>query len=130
MSSGLAVASVALAPPARAAHRVSLHRYPKRTERAGRLVRRDTVRFTGRRVEIAVVALQRDKPDTSSSVHRRVDPTLIVPAGATLRFLLANADGGMAHGLEVTLRPSPYPRQPALPLSPSHPARAARRAWI
>jgi len=111
-------AVLVFAATASAGTRVSLDHYVKRSAHAGTVVRKNTVRFTGERVEIPVIAVQPGKPDTSYEVHGQVDPTLIVPAGAKLRFLLANADRGMAHGLDVTLRLPPYSRKPALPLSP------------
>lgn len=84
--------------------------YVLRSEAAGTPVHRGVLRFTGRRIVIPVVAVEPGKPDTTFEVHGEVDPTLVVPVGARLRFELANADAGMPHGLDVTARIPPYPQ--------------------
>lgn len=63
-----------------------------------------------------MIAVEPGKPDTTFEVHGKVNPTLIVPAGAKLRFELANADGEMPHGLDVTVSVPPYGQRPHLPM--------------
>ena len=80
----------------------------------GTLTANGAVRFSGARIEIPVIAVEPGKPDTTFEVHGKVNPTIIVPAGAKLRFVLANADEEMPHGLDVTLSAPTYSLLPHL----------------
>ena len=88
--------------------------YLHRSAQAGTL-RGNEVIFSGRRITIPVVAVAPGAPDTTFEVHGQVNPTLVVPAGAKIRFELANMDGGMPHGLDVTVESPPYATNPRLP---------------
>lgn len=115
---GLSMAAVLVAGPfaqaASAPQTVSSSRYLKRSAHAGTLRNRHVV-FSGRRITVPVVAVAPGAPDTTFEVHGRVNPTLVIPAGAKVRFDLANADKGMVHGLDVTRKTPPYAANPGLP---------------
>ena len=86
---------------------VPRHDYLQRSADAGAL-RGNKVVFSGTHITIAVVAVAPGAPDATFEIHGRVNPTLVVPAGAKIRFELANADRGMPHGLDVTRKGPPY----------------------
>lgn len=111
-----AAAALVASIPAFAAPGVSVSQYVSASKDAGTLTPNGSVRFSGTRIEIPVIAVEPGKPDTTFEVHGKVNPTLIVPAGAKLRFVLANADTGMPHGLDVTLSAPPYGVLPHLPM--------------
>lgn len=111
------------------------HHYVLRSEAAGTPTQGGALLFTGKRIVIPVVAVEPGKPDTTFEVHSEVDPTLIVWAGAQLRFMLGNADAGMPHGLDVTAHAPPYPQTLDLSLMkrtprdvPMHGARTLEQA--
>lgn len=108
-------AALAASIPAFAAQGVPTSQYVSASKDAGTLTPNGSVRFSGARIEIPVIAVEPGKPDTTFEVHGKVNPTIIVPAGAKLRFVLANADAGMPHGLDVTLSAPPYGVLPHLP---------------
>lgn len=95
---------------------VPRHRYLHRSANAG-VLRNHKVVFAGNRIIVPVVAVAPGAPDTTFEVHGRVNPTLVLPAGAKVRFQLANADKGMPHGLDVTRKSPPYPENPHIPLN-------------
>lgn len=79
----------------------------------------DKVIFSGDRITIPVVAVAPNVSDTTFEIHSRVNPTLLVPAGARLRFELVNNDADMPHTLDVTRAAPPYAHVPAnIPLTP------------
>lgn len=72
---------------------------------------RRRVTFTGRRVLLAMAAVQPGYPDTTFEVAGLVDPTIVIPAGSTVTLSLVNMDYGrnMDHGVEITAVGPPYP---------------------
>ncbi len=115
-TSTLVAAVLVVSLPVFAAQSVPVSQYVSASKDAGTLTSNGSVRFSGTRIEIPVIAVEPGKPDTTFEVHGKVNPTLIVPAGAKLRFVLANADAGMPHGLDVTLSAPPYGVLPHLPM--------------
>ncbi len=115
-TSTLAAVALAMSMPVFAASGVPTSQYVSASKDAGTLTPNGFVRFSGTRIEIPVIAVEAGKPDTTFEVHGKVNPTLIVPAGAKLRFVIANADAGMPHGLDVTLSAPPYGVLPHLPV--------------
>lgn len=71
----------------------------------------NTVTFTSKDAVIDLVAVQPDHKDQTFEVHGLVNPTLVVPLGATVHLNLVNMDYGnnMEHGVIVTPAPPPYP---------------------
>ena len=69
-----------------------------------------TVRFRGPDVTIDMVAVQPGHPDGTFEVRGVTNPTLVVPAGATVHLNLVNMDYGhdMEHGVVMSAAPPPY----------------------
>lgn len=111
-----ATAALAASIPAFAAQHLVARHYVHKSENAGTVTQTGAVHFNGQRIEIPVTAVAPGKPDTTFEVHGKVNPTLIVPADARLRFVLANADKEMPHGLDVTVSAPPYRQMPHLPM--------------
>ena len=86
-------------------------RYLAASEADGRAEGKRVV-FQGHAVTIDMVAVQPGHPDTTFEVHGITNPTLVVPAGATVHLNLVNMDYGnnMEHGVIITAAPPPYPR--------------------
>jgi rusticyanin len=77
-----------------------------------------TITFTASSIRLAVVASPATGPDETFRIAGLVNPTLIVPAGATISIQLVNADPDTAHGLVITATPgarSPMPMMTARP---------------
>lgn len=72
---------------------------------------KNQVTFTGQNIEIAMAAVQPNFPDTTFEVAGLVDPTIVVPAGASVKLDFVNMDygGGMNHGVVITSDAPPYP---------------------
>ena len=85
--------TAALAGPAFPATQLVGQNYIQKSADAGTLQGGEVV-FSGHHITIPVVAVGPGAPDTTFEVHGRVKPTLVVPAGARLRFELANNDTG------------------------------------
>lgn len=60
--------------------------------------------FSGSRITIPIIA----ERDATFEIHGRVDPTVSVPAGARLRFELANDSILHAYALDVSSAAPPY----------------------
>ncbi|WP_156885261.1 sulfocyanin-like copper-binding protein [Acidihalobacter ferrooxydans] len=86
-------------------------RYLAASEADGRAEGKRVV-FQGHAVTIDMVAVQPGHPDTTFEVHGITNPTLVVPAGATVHLNLVNMDYGnnMEHGVIITRVPPPYQR--------------------
>src|SRR6056297_1571424 len=56
------------------------------------------VEFSGSRITVPVVAVAPGHPDRTFELHGKVNPTIVLPAGAKVRFRLADADHEMPHG--------------------------------
>ncbi len=71
----------------------------------------DTITYSGRDITIDMVAVQPGHDDQTFEVGGLTNPTLVVPAGATVHLNLVNMDWGrnMEHGVIITLAPPPYP---------------------
>lgn len=69
----------------------------------------NTIAFTSSAVPYTVVAVPSGGPDMTFRIGGLVNPTLVVPVGATVRVKFINADNDEAHGGEVTSARSPFP---------------------
>ncbi len=104
----LALPAFLVTAPAMAAHSTQRAHYLQQSSRAGTHKNGELV-FTGTRITVPVVAVAPGAPDKTFEVHGKVNPTIVLPAGAKVRFKLGNADEGMPHGLAVTPKSPPYP---------------------
>ena len=68
----------------------------------------DTITFTTRTASFTVVAVPPGGPDMTFRIGGLVNPTLVVPRGATIRVRFINADNDQAHGWEVTGSGPPF----------------------
>jgi rusticyanin len=68
----------------------------------------DTITFTSREVSFTVVAVPPGGPDMTFRIGGLVNPTLVLPARATVRVEFINADSDEAHGWEVTSAGPPF----------------------
>lgn len=78
----------------------------------------NTITFTSRRVSFTVAAVLPGGPDMTFRIGGLVNPSLVIPAYATVTVEFINADTDEAHGWEVTSTGPPFPfqiGQPALP---------------
>jgi len=107
-STAFAMVGILVSAPAMAAHPVPRAQYLQKSTQAGTQTDKQLV-FEGKRITVPVVAVAPASPDTTFEIHGKVNPTIILPAGAKVRFKLGNADGGMPHGLVVTSQSPPYP---------------------
>jgi rusticyanin len=69
----------------------------------------NTITFTSTAVSFTVVAVPPGGPDMTFRIGGLVNPTLIVPADATVQVEFINADTDEAHGWEVTTTGPPFP---------------------
>lgn len=71
----------------------------------------NTVTFSGKTIEIDMVAVQPGHDDQTFEVHGLTNPTLVVPQGAVIHMNLVNMDYGdtMEHGVIITPAAPPYP---------------------
>lgn len=102
-----ALPALALTMPAFAAHSTQRSHFLQESAAAGTLAGGE-VDFTGNRITIPVAAGVPNTAPKRFDVHGRVNPTIVVPAGAKIRFELGNASP-MPHGLAVTRKAPPYP---------------------
>jgi len=110
----LAAPLAAAAPmPASSGH---VH-FIQKSSKAGTL-NNGNVAFSGRRITIPVVAVAPGSPDKTFELHGKVNPTIVLPAGAKLRIKLADADHEMPHGLGVTRKAPPYPENAKAEIKP------------
>ena len=80
-------------------------------------VRANTLTFGSRDVSFTLAAVLPGGPDMSFRVAGMINPTLVVPAGATVRVDFVNADSDEAHGWVVVSAKPPFEfhvGQPAL----------------
>jgi rusticyanin len=70
--------------------------------------RSDTITFTSTDVAFAVVAVPPGGPDMTFRIGGLVNPTLVLPHGATVHVEFINADSDQAHGWEVTSGGPPF----------------------
>jgi rusticyanin len=83
-----------------------------------------TITFTTTRVRLAVLASPAAGPDESYRIAGLVNPTLIIPAGATVAIHLINADPDTAHGLVITASPATRSPMPMMSTRPAFPGSA------
>ncbi len=90
---------------------LAVQAYMRRSEHGGRVDGAGRVHFRGRAVTIDLIAVQPHFPDMSFELADRVNPTIVVPAGARVTLKLLNMDygPGMAHGVVVIAAGPPYP---------------------
>jgi rusticyanin len=69
---------------------------------------RKTLTFRGRSIRL-VVTTGPEKDMLSYRIAGRRNPTLLVPAGATLNILFINTDEDMTHDLRFTTQKPPFP---------------------
>lgn len=106
-----------LVAPNAFAQSAGMPQYLQRSDHVGKQTEGGHIAFSGQKITIPVVAVEPGKPDTTFEVHGQVDPTLVVPANTSIRVTLANMDGGMAHGLDVTRQAPPYKEATGLPMN-------------
>ena len=68
----------------------------------------DSISFTSKAVSFTVVAVPPGGPDMTFRIGGLVNPTLIVPVGATVRVKFINADTDQAHGWQVANTRPPF----------------------
>jgi rusticyanin len=68
----------------------------------------DTITFSSPQVSFTVVAVPPGGPDMTFRIGGLVNPTLVLPAGATVRVEFINADTDEAHGWEITSAGPPF----------------------
>lgn len=105
----LVIPAMLAAMPAMAAHRAKRVHYLQQSQQAG-TQKNNELLFTGKRITVPAVAVAPGAPGKSFEVHGTVNPTIVLPAGTKVRFKLGNADRGMPHGLAVTPKSPPYPK--------------------
>lgn len=106
-AAALTLPALLLATPALASHSMPQSGYLQKSAQAGTF-NGGKVDFTGNRITIPVSAGVPGTAQKRFDVHGRVNPTIVVPAGAKIRFELGNASR-MPHGLAVTRKAPPYP---------------------
>ena len=76
-----------------------------------------TVTFRGRKANIVMIAVQPGFPDQTFEIHGRVDPQIVVHAGAAIRLTLVNMDygPGMIHGVVIAKLSPPFPEMVSVP---------------
>lgn len=107
---GLACAPSAFAQP------VPVNNYQQHSDHAGQENADGQIVFKGHAITIPVIAVEPGRPDTRFEVHGKINPTLVVPANTRIRITIANMDGGMAHGLDITRQSPPYATTTDMPL--------------
>ena len=90
-------------------------------DRDGKVVRhgrRKILMFKGKVAKISFIAVQPGFPDQTFELHKLVDPTITVHAGARVKVLLLNMDygPGMYHGLVIGKAAPPYHMMVAVPV--------------
>ena len=68
----------------------------------------NTITFTSRAVTFTVVAVPPGGPDMTFRIGGLVNPTLVLPSGATVHVEFINADTDQAHGWEVVGSGPPF----------------------
>jgi hypothetical protein len=63
---------------------------------------RNTITFSGTPVQLTVLASPAGGPHETFRIAVMVNPTIVVPAAATMTIDVVNADADSAHGLVVT----------------------------
>jgi len=72
------------------------------------------IRYTTRQVSLIMVGAPPGHPGMYWQVDGRVNPTVVIPAGATVRVIFANGDSDTMHGWELTTSGPPYPVAPMM----------------
>ena len=90
-------------------------------DREGKVVRhgrRKILVFKGKSARISFIAVQPGFPDQTFELHKLVDPTISVHAGARVKVLLLNMDygPGMYHGLVIGKSAPPYHMMVSIPV--------------
>lgn len=80
--------------------------------------------FTGRTVNLVVVASPSGQRDETFRIAGLVNPTVVVPVGATVRLTLVNADAGMDHNFVVTASAPPFGYMAMMQSPPAFPGAA------
>ena len=104
----MAIPALLVSAAAMAAQPVQRTHYLQQSGQAGTPQNHKLV-FSGSRITVPVVAVAPGAPDKTFEIHGKVNPTIVLPADAKVRFKLGNADRGMPHGLAVTRKTPPYP---------------------
>lgn len=69
----------------------------------------NSITFTGREVQLAILAAPADGPDETFRLAGLTNPTIVVPSGAQVTLRLINADEGMPHNWLLTSDQGPFP---------------------
>ena len=85
---------------------------------------RNRVVFRDRDVHLYVVASPSGQKDETFRIAGMVDPTVVVPTGATVHVTFVNADAGMYHDMVVTPARPPFPYMAMMQAPPAFEAGA------
>jgi rusticyanin len=83
----------------------------------------DRITFSTMTVSLVIEAVPPNNPDMTFRIAGLVNPTVVVPRGATINAEFINADTDEAHALVITSSQPPYAFRPAS--SPAFPGSAA-----
>jgi rusticyanin len=72
------------------------------------------IRYTSEQVTLVMVGVPPSAPDMSWQVDGRTNPTVVIPAGATVSVVFANGDADSSHGWELTTGAPPYAVMPMM----------------
>ena len=94
----------------------------------GATVDRATSRITFQTndVRLAVLASPSDGPDMTFRIAGLVNPTLVVPLGATVTVQLVNADSDTSHNWALTTAQPPFPFMAMMSAPPAFPGAVAQ----
>ena len=72
----------------------------------------DTVTYSGKTVHVVVAAVLPGFPFPSFEVHDKKNPTLDIPAGATVDVTFVNTNKGFGHSFDITKKGPPFAVMP------------------
>ena len=76
-----------------------------------------TVAYTETNVSLVVLASPHGVPNMTWEIDGLVNPTITIPANATVHVTLVNPDWGYMHGFEITTTPPPYSQMPMMSIN-------------
>lgn len=79
----------------------------------------NTIRYTTQQVNLVMVGAPPGHPGMYWLVDGRVNPTVVVPTGATITLLFVNGDQDTMHGWELTASGPPYSSMPMMAVAPT-----------
>ncbi|MHB8252603.1 MAG: rusticyanin [Acidiferrobacter sp.] len=73
-----------------------------------------TVTYSGKVAHVVIAAVLPGFPFPSFEIHHVKNPTLQIPAGATVDFTFINTNKGFGHSFDVTKKAPPYAVMPMI----------------